>query len=99
MAPACRTSRRRSIARTSTSIRSPGWSQKGISTFNAGDLKPPFGAGIANNIRFRDGSIYQSTTTKDDGTFAFTEVFPFFNFMVAEIDYARYKATSANSRG
>ena len=64
-------------------------------TFNAGDLKPPFGPGIANNIRFRDGSIYQSTGTKDDGTFAFTEVFPFFNFMVAEIDYARYKATSA----
>ncbi len=61
----------------------------------AGDLKPPFGAGIANNIRFRDGSIYQSTTTKDDGTFAFTEVFPFFNYMVAEIDYARFKATSA----
>jgi large repetitive protein len=64
-------------------------------TFSAGDLKPPFGPGIANNIRFRDGSIYQSTGTKDDGTFAFTEVFPFFNFMVAEIDYARYKATSA----
>ncbi len=63
--------------------------------FTAGDLKPPFGPGIANNIRFRDGSIYQSTGTKDDGTFAFTEVFPFFNFMVAEIDYARYKATSA----
>jgi len=63
--------------------------------FAAGDLKPPFGAGIASNIRFRDGSIYQSTITKDDGTFAFTEVFPFFNWMVAEIDYARFKATSA----
>ena len=72
-----------------------GLESERIGTFNAGDLKPPFGAGIANNIRFRDGSIYQSTTTKDDGTFAFTEVFPFFNFMVAEIDYARYKATSA----
>ena len=64
--------------------------------FAAGDLKPSFGAGIANNLRFRDGSIYQSTTTKDDGTFAFTEVFPFFNWLVAEIDYARFKATSAN---
>lgn len=61
----------------------------------AGDLKPPFGEGIASNIRFRDGSIYQSTTTKKDGTFAFTEVFPFFNWMVAEIDYARFKASGA----
>ncbi len=64
--------------------------------FAAGDLKPALGAGVASNIRFRDGSIYQSTTTKDDGTFAFTEVFPFFNWTVAEIDYARFKATSAN---
>jgi large repetitive protein len=64
--------------------------------FKAGDLKPALGAGVASNIRFRDGSIYQSTTTKDDGTFAFTEVFPFFNWTVAEIDYARFKATSAN---
>lgn len=66
-----------------------------VKNYAAGDLKPPFGEGIASNIRFRDGSIYQSTTTKKDGTFAFTEVFPFFNWMVAEIDYARFKATSA----
>lgn len=64
--------------------------------FAAGDLKPALGAGVASNIRFRDGSIFQSTTTKDDGTFAFTEVFPFFNWMIAEIDYARFKASSAN---
>ena len=64
--------------------------------FKAGDLKPALGAGVASNIRFRDGSIYQSNITKDDGTFAFTEVFPFFNWTVAEIDYARFKATSAN---
>ena len=63
--------------------------------FAAGDLKPAFGEGIANNIRFRDGSIYQSVVTKQDGTFAFTELFPFFNWMVAEIDYARFKATGA----
>ena len=63
--------------------------------YKAGDLKPPFGEGIASNIRFRDGSIYQSTTTKRDGTFAFTEVFPFFNWMIAEIDYARFKASGA----
>ena len=64
-------------------------------SFAAGALKPPFGAGIANNIRFRDGSIYQSAVTKQDGTFAFTEVFPFFNWMIAEADYARFKATGA----
>jgi uncharacterized repeat protein (TIGR01451 family) len=63
--------------------------------YNAGDLKPPFGEGIANNIRFRDGSIYQSVTTKKDGTFSFNELFPFFNWMIAEIDYARFKATGA----
>ncbi|RFO95084.1 hypothetical protein DIC66_20215 [Rhodoferax lacus] len=63
--------------------------------YAAGDLKPAFGEGIANNIRFRDGSIYQSVVTKQDGTFAFTEVFPFFNWMIAEIDYARFKATGA----
>ncbi len=63
--------------------------------YNAGDLKPAFGEGIANNIRFRDGSIYQSVATKKDGTFAFTELFPFFNWMIAEIDYARFKATGA----
>jgi large repetitive protein len=61
----------------------------------AGDLKPAFGEGIASNIRFRDGSIYQSATTKADGTFAFTELFPFFNWMIAEIDYARFKVTGA----
>lgn len=67
--------------------------------YAAGDLKPAFGEGIANNIRFRDGSIYQSAVTKKDGTFAFTEVFPFFNWMVAEADYARFKATGATVVG
>ncbi|NTV94766.1 MAG: hypothetical protein HGA75_05045 [Thiobacillus sp.] len=54
--------------------------------------------GIADqalNIRFRDGSIYQSTLTKKDGTFSFNEVFPFFNWMIAEVDYGRFKATGA----
>jgi large repetitive protein len=54
--------------------------------------------GIADqtmNIRFRDGSIYQSTMTNAKGEFQFNEVFPFFNWMVAEVDYARFKATGA----
>lgn len=45
------------------------------------------------NIRFRDGSMYQTTTTDMMGEYAFTEVFPFFKWLVAEVDFARYKAT------
>ncbi len=47
------------------------------------------------DIRFRDGSIYQASATSDDGTFEFPELFPFFNWMIAEVDYARFKATGA----
>ena len=47
------------------------------------------------NLRFRDGSIYQSFPTKADGSYSFPEVFPFFNWLVAEVDFARYKATGA----
>lgn len=65
-----------------------------------GDGFPDAGetAGIPNqtlNIRFRDGSIYQSTLSNSKGEFQFTEVFPFFNWMIAEVDYARFKATGA----
>jgi hypothetical protein len=54
--------------------------------------------GIANqamNIRFRDGSIYQSTLTNSKGEFQFNELFPFFNWMIGEVDYSRFKATGA----
>ena len=54
--------------------------------------------GIANqnmNIRFRDGSIYQSALTNSQGNFEFAELFPFFNWMIAEVDYGRFKATGA----
>jgi large repetitive protein len=49
--------------------------------------------GVPVNIRFRDGSIYQSVVTDDAGNYEFPEVFPFFNWMVAEVDFARLKAT------
>ncbi|HUW62024.1 MAG TPA: SdrD B-like domain-containing protein [Candidatus Bathyarchaeia archaeon] len=49
----------------------------------------------ALNIRFRDGSIYQTAVTGMDGMYEFREVFPFFNWMVAEVDYARFKPTGA----
>ncbi|HYE35904.1 SdrD B-like domain-containing protein [Methylocaldum sp.] len=47
------------------------------------------------NLRFRDGSIYQSFPTKADGSYSFEEIFPFFNWLVAEVDFARFKATGA----
>ncbi|MBP7866347.1 MAG: right-handed parallel beta-helix repeat-containing protein [Acidobacteria bacterium] len=49
--------------------------------------------GQALNIRFRDGTLYQSTQTDNMGMFEFKEVFPFFKWLVAEVDYARYKPT------
>jgi len=51
--------------------------------------------GQAVNLRFRDGSIYQSGGTDDAGAYELTEIFPFFNWMVAEIDFTRFKATGA----
>lgn len=47
----------------------------------------------ALNIRFRDGSIYQAAATDPTGHFEFEDVFPFFNWMVAEVDYANFKPT------
>lgn len=45
------------------------------------------------NIRFRDGSIYQAQPTDVSGEYSFTEVFPFFKWLVTEVDFARFKAT------
>lgn len=45
------------------------------------------------NIRFRDGTIFQSFPTDLEGFVPFDQVFPFFNWQVAEVDYARFKAT------
>lgn len=47
------------------------------------------------NLRFRDGTIYQSFPTDLTGFVPFDEVFPFFNWLVAEVDYGRLKATGA----
>ena len=44
-------------------------------------------------LRFRDGSIYAESATDLDGFVPFEEVFPFFSWLVAEVDYARYKPT------
>ena len=47
------------------------------------------------NLRFRDGSVYQSYATNPQGLAVFNEVFPFFNWLVAEVDFARFKATGS----
>ena len=47
----------------------------------------------AITLRFRDGSIYQGTGTDDNGYYSFSEVFPFFKWLVLEVDFARFKAT------
>lgn len=47
----------------------------------------------AVNLRFRNGTIYQFTETNPMGEYAFEEVFPFFKWLVVEVDFARYKAT------
>ena len=46
-------------------------------------------------IRFRDGSVYQAFPTDVFGGIPYDEVFPFFNWMVMEVGYDRYKATGA----
>jgi len=45
------------------------------------------------NLRYRNGSIYQTTPTDVNGEYELAEVFPFFNWLVAEVDFARFKAT------
>jgi len=45
------------------------------------------------NLRFRDGSLYQSAPTDGEGFIPFDETFPFFNWLVTEVDFARFKAT------
>jgi hypothetical protein len=65
---------------------------------NGNGIREPGERGIpeqAVNLRFRDGRIYQSFPTDTQGYVPFDEVFPFFNWLVAEVDYTRFKATGA----
>ena len=43
------------------------------------------------NLVFRDGSKYQATTTLADGTYEFLEVFPFFKWLIAQVDNSRWR--------
>ena len=52
---------------------------------------------MAINLRFRDGTIYQATATDAAGDYEMSEVFPFFKWLVAEVDFSRFKATGMTS--
>jgi hypothetical protein len=63
---------------------------------NQNGFRDPGEGGIgqqAVNLRFRNGTVYQATQSDHMGNYAFEEVFPFFKWLVAEVDFARYKAT------
>jgi large repetitive protein len=45
------------------------------------------------NLRWRDGTIYQTNVTDMEGAYAFDQVFPFFNWQVAEVGFTRLQAT------
>jgi hypothetical protein len=63
---------------------------------NGNGVRDPGEAGIPDqnvNLRFRDGTIYQAFPTDTSGFVPFQEVFPFFHWLTAEVDFARFKAT------
>jgi hypothetical protein len=65
---------------------------------NRNGFRDPGEAGIpdvAINLRFRDGTVYQSKTTDSFGRYSLSEVFPFFKWLVAEVDFASREATGA----
>jgi len=63
---------------------------------NANGFRDPSEVGMAQqtlNLRWRDGTIYQGQATDAAGDFAFTEVFPFFKWLIAEVGFERFKPT------
>ena len=54
----------------------------------------PLGADeAAITLRFRDGRVYQGFPVDINGEAPFDEIFPFFHWLVAEVDFAKLKAT------
>ncbi len=45
------------------------------------------------NLRWRDGTVYQTNVTDFEGAYAFDQVFPFFSWLVAETGFTRLQAT------
>ena len=67
---------------------------------DADGIRDPGEVGIPDqvvNLRYRDGSVYGSSTTDLEGYLPFDEVFPFFSWLVAEVDFARFKATGVTT--
>jgi hypothetical protein len=63
---------------------------------NENGIRDPGEPGIPEqnvNLRFRDGTIYQSFPTDSQGFVPFQAIFPFFHWQVAEVDFLRFKAT------
>jgi hypothetical protein len=63
---------------------------------NGNGVRDPGEAGIPDqnvNLRFLDGTIYQAFPTDTSGFVPFQEIFPFFHWLTAEVDFARFKAT------
>lgn len=46
-------------------------------------------------LRWRDGTVYQGFPTDLSGAAPYDEVFPFFSWLVAEVEFGRFKATGA----
>jgi hypothetical protein len=68
----------------------PNSAEDGNGFKDAGEIGLPL---MNVNLRFRDGRLYQFAPTDPTGEVAFNEVFPFFHWLVAEVDFARHKAT------
>jgi len=49
-------------------------------------------------IRWRDGTVYQAFPTDLAGVAPYDEVFPFFSWLVAEVNFTRFKATGVTIR-
>jgi len=48
-------------------------------------------------LRFKDGTIYQATATDRFGNYSFDEVFPWFHWIVAEVDFLRIWPTGVST--
>ena len=44
-------------------------------------------------VRWRDGTVYQENVTDFTGAYTFDQVFPFFSWLVTEVDFVRFEAT------
>jgi hypothetical protein len=45
-------------------------------------------------LRWRDGTVYQENVSDFEGAYSFDQIFPFFSWLVTEVDFARFEATS-----